>query len=115
MLPLPEGSWWDRTVLRYDGSRLTLAAGHDLSYGHGLQVAFTDTVCLRCPTAFSDPEFREATAEERAEIVRLVGEDPPVPAASDADGYGTRPVPCLIAAGDRAVGLGRFSRDGART
>ncbi|WMX47997.1 hypothetical protein RGF97_28715 [Streptomyces roseicoloratus] len=79
MLPLPEGSWWDRTVLRYDGSRLTLAAGHDLSYGHGLQVAFTDTVCLRCPTAFSDPEFREATAEERAEIVRLVGEDPPVP------------------------------------
>ncbi|WP_370410999.1 hypothetical protein [Streptomyces fradiae] len=32
--------------------------------------------------------------------------------AFEADGGGTRPVTCLIAAGDRAIRHGRFSRQG---
>ncbi|MEU2505833.1 hypothetical protein ABZ621_14100 [Streptomyces sp. NPDC007863] len=65
-LPLPEGSWWNREVRRFDGSRLTLAAGCDLTYHHGPEAEPTDVLHVRCPTAFTDPVFREPTAEERA-------------------------------------------------
>ncbi|MFF5976070.1 hypothetical protein ACFY7C_31625 [Streptomyces sp. NPDC012769] len=113
LLPLPEGSWWDWTVLRYDGSRLTLAAGHDLTYHHGLEVVFTDTLYMRCPTDFMDPAFREPTPRERAEITRLVGDEPGVLVAFEADGGGTEPVSCLIAADGWAIRQGRFSRRGS--
>jgi hypothetical protein len=109
-LPLPEGAWWDWEVRHYDGSRLTLVAGHDLTYHHGLEVVFTDTVYVRCPMAFSDPEFREPTPGERAEIARLVGGEPPVLVAFVADGGGMEPVSCLIAAEAWAVRQGTFRR-----
>ncbi|MER7517450.1 hypothetical protein [Streptomyces sp. NPDC126499] len=112
LLPLPEGSWWDWTVLGYDGSRLTLAADHDLTYHHGLEVVFTDTLYVRCPMDFADPDFREPVPEERAEVTRLLGADPPVLVAFEADGGGTAPVSCLIAAESWAVRQGRFSRPG---
>ncbi|MEU3607002.1 hypothetical protein AB0E83_16350 [Streptomyces sp. NPDC035033] len=107
---LPEGSWWDWEVRRFDGSRLTLVAGYDLTYHHGLEVELADVSYVRCPTAFTDPVFREPTAGERAEVLRIVGEEPPVLLAFEADGGGTAPVSCLIAAGGRAVRRGRFSR-----
>ena len=113
LLPLPEGSWWDWTVLGYDGSRLTLAAGHDVTYHHGLEVVFTDTLYVRCPMDFADPAFREPTPEERAEVTRLVGDEPPVLVAFEADGGGTASSSCLIAAEDWAVRQGRFSRRGS--
>ncbi|MFB7451876.1 hypothetical protein [Streptomyces sp. NPDC056194] len=109
-LPLPEGSWWDWEVRHDDGSRLTLVAGHDLSYHHGLEVVFTDTLHVRCPMDFSDPEFRAPTPEERAEAARLVGTEPPVLVAFEADGGGTEPAVCLIAAEAREIRQGRFPR-----
>ncbi|MFI8366941.1 hypothetical protein [Streptomyces sp. NPDC085466] len=109
-LPLPEGSWWDWELRRFDGSRLTLVAGYDLTYHHGLEVELTDVRYLRCPTAFMDPVFREPTAVERAEVVRSTGEEPPVLLAFDADGGGAAPVACLVAAEAWAVRQGRFPR-----
>lgn len=50
MIELPGGSWWDWDVLHFDGSQLRLAAGHDLTYHHGLEVIFTDVACMACPT-----------------------------------------------------------------
>ncbi|MFE6226154.1 MULTISPECIES: hypothetical protein, partial [unclassified Streptomyces] len=107
---LPEGSWWDWEVRRFDGSRLTLVAGYDLTYHHGLEVELTDTLYVRCPTAFTDPVFREPTPAERAEAVRITGGPPAVLLAFEADGGGTGPVSCLIAAGGCAVRQGRFPR-----
>ncbi|MFD3537370.1 hypothetical protein [Streptomyces sp. NPDC058664] len=63
-----------------------------------------------CPTHFVDPVFREATPGERAEATRLVGAEPPVLVAFEADGGGTEPAVCLIAAEDRAIRRGRFPR-----
>ncbi|MFD4377751.1 hypothetical protein [Streptomyces sp. NPDC058486] len=110
LLPLPEGAWWDWEVRGFDGSRLTLVAGHDLAYHHELEIELTDTLYVRCPTAFADPEFREPTPEEWAEAVRAVGGEPPVLLAFEADGGGTGPVSCLIAAEAWAMRQGRFPR-----
>ena len=65
MIELPEGSWWDWDALHFDGSQLRLAAGHDLTYHHGLEVVFTDVEYLACPAQFRDPRFREPTLDER--------------------------------------------------
>ncbi|MFH8729315.1 hypothetical protein [Streptomyces termitum] len=107
-LPLPEGSWWEWAVRRFDGARLLLVAGYDLSYHHGLEVELTDVSYLRCPTAFLDPVFREPTAEEAAEVVRVTGGEPSVLLAFEADGGGTGAASCLIAAEAWAVRQGRF-------
>ncbi|MFD8014537.1 hypothetical protein [Streptomyces sp. NPDC058955] len=109
-LPLPDGPWDAWELRRYDGSRLTLAAGYDLTYHHGLEVELTDVLYVRCPTAFMDPVFRAPTAEERAEVVRSTGEEPPVLLAFEADGGGAAPVTCLLAAEAWAVRRGRFPR-----
>ncbi|MFD7881832.1 hypothetical protein ACFV3N_05280 [Streptomyces bauhiniae] len=95
---LPEGSWWDWEVLGWDAGRLRLAAGHDLTYHHGLEVHFLSPALVSCPFAFQDPVFRPPTAEERARLTRSLGEDPPVIVAFEADGGGSEPVSCLIAA-----------------
>ncbi|MEV4942725.1 hypothetical protein [Streptomyces zaomyceticus] len=110
LLPLPEGPWWDWEVRHCDGSRLTLVADHDLAYHHGLEVVFTDTLYVRCPMRFVDPEFRAPTPEERTEVTRLVGDEPPVLVAFEADGGGTVPAVCLIAAEGWAIRQGRFPR-----
>jgi hypothetical protein len=95
---LPEGSWWDWEVIVWDGGRLRLAAGYDLTYHHGLEVVFTAPGFVSCPAAFQDPVFREPTAGETARLRRALGEMPPVVAAFEADGGGPEPVSCLIAA-----------------
>ncbi|MEU9999950.1 hypothetical protein [Streptomyces sp. NPDC050848] len=112
-LRLPEGNWWDWEVIDYDGSRLRLGAGHDLSYYHLLEVVFTDVSYLRCPTMFMDAVFRAPTREESAEVARLLGEEPPVLAAFDADAGGGPPTPCLVAAEAVDVVTGHFPRVGA--
>ncbi|MGW0783726.1 hypothetical protein [Streptomyces sp. NPDC002913] len=37
-IQLPEGSWWDWDVVVWTGGQLRLAAGHDLTYHHGLEL-----------------------------------------------------------------------------
>jgi hypothetical protein len=99
VIELPEGSWWDWDVLEFDGSRLTLAAGYDLAYHHGLELVFTDVAYLACPTRFSDPRFREPTPNEHESVRRHVAEGPPLVLAFDvASPAGGDLLPCLIAA-----------------
>lgn len=87
-------------MLHFDGSQLRLAAGHDLTYHHGLEVVFTDVAYLACPTQFWDPRFREPTPEERALVPRHVGEESPVVVAFDVDApAGGDLLSCLVAAG----------------
>lgn len=115
VIALPPGSWWDWDVLHFDGSELTLAAGHDLTYHHGLEVVFTDVAYMAFPTQFQDPSFRAPTRAERDLIIRYVGEEPPVIVAFDVEavaGEGT--LFCLVAAESVSVVPGtvyRYRRD----
>ncbi|MGA5321695.1 hypothetical protein ACPCIU_14750 [Streptomyces seoulensis] len=95
---LPEGSWWDWEVLGWDAGRFRLAAGHNLTHHHGLEVHFLSPALVSCPFVFQDPVFRPPTAEERAGLARSLGEDLPLIVAFEADGGGSVPVSCLIAA-----------------
>ncbi|MFF7971203.1 hypothetical protein [Streptomyces sp. NPDC007905] len=95
---LPEGSRRDWQVMVRDGGRLRLAAGHDLTYHHGLEPAFVDPVFVCCPPSFQDPDFRAPTAEEMARLARAPGEAPPVVVAFEADAGGREPVSCPVAA-----------------
>ncbi|MFF2522627.1 hypothetical protein [Streptomyces liangshanensis] len=97
-LALPEGTWWDWDVLAWDAGRFLLAAGHDLSYHHGLELVFTAPLFVSCPAAFHDPVFRAPTPEEVATITRRLGGRPPVLAAFEADAGGSEAVACLVAA-----------------
>ena len=118
VIELPEGSWWDWDVLEFDGSRLRLAAGYDLTYHHGLEVVFTDVEYLACPAKFSEPRFREPTPSEGELVRRHVGETPPLVMAFDvASPVGGDPLPCLVAAASVEVVLGvvyRYWRDDLR-
>jgi hypothetical protein len=82
----------------WDGGQLRLAAGYDLTYHHGLEVAFGAPAFVSCPTGFQDPVFRAPTAEETAHVARTLGETPPFVVAFEADAGGPEPVSCLIAA-----------------
>lgn len=95
---LPEGNWWDWDVVAWDGAELRLAAGHDLSYHHGLELVFGDPFLVTCPSGFHDPTFRAPTPEELLKVTRQVGEEPAVVVAFEADAGGQEPVSCLIAA-----------------
>ncbi|MFD7326645.1 hypothetical protein ACFV9D_37130 [Streptomyces sp. NPDC059875] len=108
VLRLPEGSWWDWGVAGHDGSRLRLVAAHDLSYSYGLELVFTDASYVRCPFMFNDPVFRAPTPEERTTVTRLLGEEPPVLVAFEADGGGSEPASCLIAAERLDIVQGHF-------
>jgi hypothetical protein len=116
---LPEGSWWDWDVLHFDGCHLTLAAGHDLTYHHGLEVVFTDVDYLACPTRFHDPRFREPTSDEKAMLRHHVGEEPALIVAFDVEPLvGSDPLACLVAAGSVEVIPGlvyRYWRDNLAT
>lgn len=46
---LPEGSWWDWDVIAWQPGEFRLAAGHDLTYHHGLEPVFTDPLLVTCP------------------------------------------------------------------
>ncbi|MFF0448879.1 hypothetical protein ACFYT4_21135 [Streptomyces sp. NPDC004609] len=95
---LPEGSWWDWDVVAWDGGQLRLAAGHDLTYHHGLELVFGDPVFVSCPPAFHDPAFRAPSPDELLRVTRQLGGEPPVVVAFEADAGGQEPVSCLIAA-----------------
>lgn len=95
---LPEGSWWDWDVIAWDAAELRLAAAHDLTYYHGLELVFGDPILVSCPAKFLDPVFRTPTSEECARVARQIGEEPPVLVAFEADAGGLEPVSCLIAA-----------------
>ncbi|MEV0094122.1 hypothetical protein [Streptomyces sp. NPDC050738] len=97
-IELPEGSWWDWDVLAWDSGRFLLAAGSDLTYHHGLEMAFAAPVFVSCPAAFRDPVFRPPTADELLKVTRQLGERPPVLVAFEADAGGSEPVSCLVAA-----------------
>ncbi|MFF8196705.1 hypothetical protein ACF05L_38995 [Streptomyces bobili] len=97
-IQLPEGSWWDWDVIAWDAAELRLAAGHDLTYYHGLELVFGDPTLVSCPAKFLDPVFRAPTSEELARVTRQIGEEPPVLVAFEADAGGLEPVSCLIAA-----------------
>lgn len=95
---LPEGSWWEWDVIACNAAELRLAAGHDLTYHHGLELVFGDPTFVNCPAKFLDPVFRAPTSEELARVTRQIGEEPPVLVAFEADAGGLEPVSCLIAA-----------------
>ncbi|UXY30408.1 hypothetical protein [Streptomyces sp. HUAS TT20] len=95
---LPDGSWWDWEVIVWDAGQLRLAAGHDLTYHHGLELVFVAPALVSCPLGFQDPVFRPPTTEETARLVRTLGETPPLVVAFEADADGSEPVTCLIAA-----------------
>lgn len=97
-LQLPEGSWWDWDVIAWDTAEFRLAAGHDLTYHHGLELVFGDPAYVSCPARFSDPVFRAPTSEEYGRVTRQLGARPPVLVAFEADAGGPEPVSCLIAA-----------------
>ena len=111
MIELPEDSWWDWDVLHFDGSQLRLAAGHDLSYHHGLELVFTDVDYLACPTQFQDPRFREPTPDERAMIRQHVGQESALVVAFDVEApVESELLPCLVAAGSVEVVRGLVYR-----
>ncbi|MFD3454644.1 hypothetical protein ACFWVC_21000 [Streptomyces sp. NPDC058691] len=93
---LPEGSWWDWDVIAWQPGEFRLAAGHDLTYHHGLEPVFTDPLLVTCPAFFHDPVFRAPSADEALAVARQLGERPLV--AFEADAGGPGPVSCLVAA-----------------
>lgn len=95
---LPEGSWWDWEVIAWNPVEFRLAAGHDLTYSHGLELVFGEPAFVSCPAMFQDPVFRAPTADEVRSVADRFGEHPAVLVAFEADGGGREPVPCLIAA-----------------
>ena len=98
VIRLPEGSWWHWDVIAWDSGQFRLAAGHDLTYHHGLELVFDDPGFVSCPAMFHDPVFRAPTREEHMRIARQLGAQPPVLVAFEADAGGQEPVSCLIAA-----------------
>ncbi|MEV0008496.1 hypothetical protein [Streptomyces sp. NPDC047973] len=98
LIRLPEGSWWDWDVVTWNAGELRLAASHDLTYAHGLELVFGDPLLVSCPSSFLDPVFRAPSPAETAEVTRHLGEEPPVLVTFEADAGGREPVPCLIAA-----------------
>ncbi|MCX5414504.1 hypothetical protein [Streptomyces sp. NBC_00059] len=97
-IQLPEGSWWDWDVVVWTGGQLRLAAGHDLTYHHGLELVFGDPAFVHCPSGFHDPVFRSPSPDELLKLTRQLGEKPPVVVAFEADAGGQEPATGLIAA-----------------
>ncbi|MFH8371817.1 hypothetical protein [Streptomyces sp. NPDC018031] len=97
-IQLPAGSWWDWDVVAWSASQLRLAAGHDVTYHHGLELVFDDPIFVSCPTSFHDPIFRAPSSDEILKVTRHFGGDPLVVIAFEADAGGQEPVSCLIAA-----------------
>jgi hypothetical protein len=97
-IQLPEGSWWDWDVVAWDAGQFRLAAGHDLSYHHGLELVFDGPAFVSCPSSFHDPAFRVPSPDEISKVTRQLGGELPVMVAFEADAGGQEPASCLIAA-----------------
>lgn len=95
---LPEGPWWDWEVIAWDTHQFRLAAGHDLTYHHGVELVFGEPAFVSCPAMFHDPVFRAPTSGELEAISRRVGEPPAVLVAFEADARGEEPATGLVAA-----------------
>ncbi|BBC93160.1 hypothetical protein [Streptomyces griseofuscus] len=108
---LPEGSWWDWEVTGWDAGALRLAADHDLTHHHALEVVFVAPALVSCPPAFQDPVFRAPAAEEAERLAQSLGERPPVLVAFEADAGGSEPVSCLIAAERVEIRHGQVPRN----
>ncbi|MET9658539.1 hypothetical protein [Streptomyces sp. NPDC006510] len=85
-------------MVAWNAGQLRLAAGHDLTYHHGLELVFADPVFASCPSSFQDPTFRAPSPDELLEVTRGLGGQLPVMVAFEADAGGQEPVSCLIAA-----------------
>jgi hypothetical protein len=84
-------------VVTWNTAQLRLAAGLDLAYHHGSRPCST----IRSSSGvrpFSDPVFRAPTSDEKLVVARQTGETPGVVVTFEADGGGSEPVSCLIAA-----------------
>jgi hypothetical protein len=109
VISLPSGSWWSWEISSFDGSRLVLAAGADLTYHHELELILVDVSFMQVPTAFEHPVFREPTDDEFESVRRCVGEEPPSVIAFDVEAeWGSGTLPCLLAAEWFDVRQGRF-------
>uniref|UniRef100_UPI003248239A hypothetical protein n=1 Tax=Streptomyces sp. NBC_00101 TaxID=2975651 RepID=UPI003248239A len=86
-----------------DGARPRLAAGHDLTYHHDVELVFADPLFVSRPSGFHDPVFCAPTPGELLEVARRLGEAPPVVVVFGADAGGPEPVSCLIAADRLAI------------
>lgn len=111
---MPATDGWDWEIVSYDGSMLVLGAGVSLAYGHSLLLEFVDVSYLALPSQFSNPTFREPSADEVTLVRRSVGESPLLLAAFEVDAYvGGGTVSCLVAADSHQVRTGAFPRRGA--
>ena len=65
---------WDYRVASFDGWRLRIIGGADLSYpdSHVLEVEFRGVSYLSCPMEFSHAEFRDSTDDERKAVGQIV-------------------------------------------
>jgi hypothetical protein len=66
------GRWWDWRVEGWDGGRLRLIAGNDLTYHHQVEVTFGGVAYVCCPSEFSHPVFRDPHAEEVYRATRVL-------------------------------------------
>ncbi|MFJ5842295.1 hypothetical protein ACIQGO_37080 [Streptomyces shenzhenensis] len=85
-------------MVTWNAGQLRLAAGHDLTYHHGLELVFDDPVFVSCPSSFQDPMFRAPSPDELLKVARRLGGELTVVVAFEADAGGQEAVPCLIAA-----------------
>ena len=51
---------WDYQIQHFDGSRLLVIGGNDLTYYHDVELVFTGVVHISCDTNFSHPQFSDS-------------------------------------------------------
>lgn len=85
-------------MLAWDTGQLRLAAGHELTYHHGLELVFEGPTFVSCPSSIQDPMFRTPSRDELLGLSRRPGGELPVVVAFEADAGGQEPISCLIAA-----------------
>ena len=95
---------YDWRVYLYDGSNLIFGASNSLAYGHALEIQFSDTSYLCCPTEFYCPEFRLATGSELTKLVPYLDTSDDVGMIIDAESSNsTEKIPFLVCAGSYKI------------
>lgn len=72
---LTELGAWEWQLHAFDGDRLTLAGGQDMTYGHFAEAYFSGVTYISCPTRMMHARFRLASVHE-ATLARLQAEVP---------------------------------------